>query len=94
MNMIEKVARAIDKAGQKSSENEGLKGVGLCFDPTGSEENRKLMLKLSKAAIAAMREPSEEMEAEAKEMNKLLGLDHINAASGCYKRMIDAALKE
>lgn len=84
MNMIEKVARAIDKAGMEDAKRLGFENAGMCFDEVGSEENRQLCLALAKAAIEAMREPSEGMRKACT----------FEIAELTYPNMIDAALKE
>lgn len=87
MNMIEKVARAIDKAGAADTEaTTGIKG-NLCFDT--DSDNKRLMMALAKAAIEAMKEPTEEI------------IDIIAASIGsreearlCYIAAIEQVLKQ
>lgn len=79
MNMVEKVARAINsKAGD-------LSGCEDEFDT--NKEGRLFILKLARVAIEAMREPNEEMIKAFEDCN-------CRVYEGEYPHMIDAALKE
>ena len=72
MNMIEKVARAINKCDEDD----------LLLQSTINN--------MARAAILAMREPSEKMI----DAGQLTFLDTIETSGDCYCAMIDAALKE
>ncbi len=74
MNMIEKVARAIHTEDTESE---------------WPENDCECCIRFAKVAIAAMREPTEEME---KIGNKVV-FDWIDAKN-TYQKMIDVALKE
>lgn len=83
MNMIEKVARVIWKE---------MKG----YDPTNDQLNDsvagKAILKIAKAAIAAMREPTEEMiKAGIKSLHEQNRLNSNEDMACSYRLMIDAA---
>lgn len=87
MNMVEKVARAIDDAACKHTGEKSMFNIA-------SEDEIEFINALAHAAIEAMREPNEGMiEAGAWETSsgKIIG---SNGANNCYRSMIDAALKE
>lgn len=88
MNMIERVARASFKYWAKR------KGMDFKFEDMPSDE-LEFALGHAKAAIAAMREPSEGMiDAGANSAGWHSAEEPTYEAPKCYKAMIDAALKE
>lgn len=90
MNMM------IEKAAKAAYDNYFNGQIG-CTEPSWADlppDYKDRLFHSIKAAIETLREPTEEMEAEAKEMNKLLGMENLNAAMGCYNRILNAALKE
>lgn len=83
MNMIEKVARAINARQQMSAYGE----IIIEWD-NNTEKTKRITKEFAKAAIEAMREPTEEMILCAKGLR--YDVEHI----ANYRKIIDAALKE
>lgn len=79
MNMIERVARAMADVNEKT--------VGLTF--------RELNREMARAAIEALREPTDAMVNEAIEAAGMESWDHIEERMGqAYRAAIDAALTQ
>jgi hypothetical protein len=86
-SMIERVARAIYFRGGEHDEK------AWQYVQDGK---REVVYEQARAAIEAMREPSEAMHDGARDWSRVLYGKPIGyaASGGCYRAMIDAALEE
>lgn len=82
--MIERVAKAIF----------ACEFPGCDWETQTTALGKKLRLDTAKAAIAAMREPTEEMRKVGKANSEAAGFQNIDVVTAGYKQMINAALKK